>query len=59
MRYNTDHEGIEMRALQNCASAVPGTSGDVLWIKALRYEQHRFEESIQQIKTTEQLSIRK
>jgi len=57
MRYNTDEEGIEMRALQNCASVVPGTGGDVLWIEALRYEQCHFEESTKQIKTTEQLSI--
>jgi len=56
MCYNTNEEGIEMRAFQNCASAVLGTGGEVLWIEALRNEQHRFEESTQQIKTTEQLS---
>jgi hypothetical protein len=45
MRYNTDEDGIEMRALQNIASAVSGTGGDISWHQALNYERQRFYES--------------
>ena len=45
MRYNIDEDGIEMRALQNVASAVSGTSGDISWQAALNYEQQRFYQS--------------
>ena len=42
MFYDVDNDGIVMRALQNVASAVPGTSGDVSWDAALKYEHDRY-----------------
>ena len=42
MCYDVDSDGIIMRALQNVASAVPGSGGDVSWEAALKFEQDRF-----------------
>ena len=45
MRYNTDEDGIEMRALQNVASAVSGTVDDISWQAAFNYKRQRFYQS--------------
>ena len=34
-----------MRALQNVASVVPGTGGDVSWEAALKYEHDRYKKT--------------